>query len=79
MLPQDNLAAYRELASRTRLPLTIGERLMTRWGFRELIDNGAASIIMPGPMLVWRALGGQENRVVGARCCIARRLIWRPT
>ncbi len=47
MLPQDNLSAYRELANRTRLPLTIGERLMTRWGFRELLNNGAASIIMP--------------------------------
>ena len=47
MLPQDNLAVYRELANRTRLPLTISERLMTRWGFREVLDNGAASVIMP--------------------------------
>lgn len=47
MLPQDNMAAYRELASSTRLPLTISERLMTRWGFRELLENRAASIIMP--------------------------------
>lgn len=47
MLPQDNLAVYRELANRTRLPLTISERLMTRWGFREVLGNGAASIIMP--------------------------------
>jgi L-alanine-DL-glutamate epimerase-like enolase superfamily enzyme len=47
MLPQDNMAAYRELASRTRLPLTLSERLMTRWGFRELLENRAASVIMP--------------------------------
>jgi len=47
MLPQDNLAVYRDLAARTRLPLTLSERLMTRWGFRELLDSGAASIIMP--------------------------------
>jgi L-alanine-DL-glutamate epimerase-like enolase superfamily enzyme len=47
MLPQDNLAAYRELASRTRLPLTLSERLMTRWGFRELLENRAAGVIMP--------------------------------
>jgi L-alanine-DL-glutamate epimerase-like enolase superfamily enzyme len=47
MLPQDNLAAYRELANRTHLPLTISERLMTRWGFRELLENRAASVIMP--------------------------------
>jgi L-alanine-DL-glutamate epimerase-like enolase superfamily enzyme len=47
MLPQDNLAAYRELASSTHLPLTISERLMTRWSFRELIENRAARVIMP--------------------------------
>jgi L-alanine-DL-glutamate epimerase-like enolase superfamily enzyme len=47
MLPQDNLAAYRELADATRLPLCISERLMTRWGFRELLENRAARIIMP--------------------------------
>ncbi|MGA2136337.1 MAG: mandelate racemase/muconate lactonizing enzyme family protein [Bryobacteraceae bacterium] len=47
MLPQDNLAAYRELALTTRLPLCVSERLMTRWGFRELIENKAARFIMP--------------------------------
>ncbi|MFN7918617.1 MAG: mandelate racemase/muconate lactonizing enzyme family protein [Bryobacteraceae bacterium] len=47
MLPQDNLASYRELAVSTRLPLTLSERLMTRWGFRELMENQAARIVMP--------------------------------
>ena len=47
MLPQDNLAAYAELARSTDLPLCLSERLMTRWGFRELLENRAASIIMP--------------------------------
>lgn len=47
MLPQDNLAAYRELAAATRLPLCLSERLMTRWGYRELLGTGAARIIMP--------------------------------
>ncbi|MDZ4799433.1 MAG: mandelate racemase/muconate lactonizing enzyme family protein [Bryobacteraceae bacterium] len=47
MLPQDNLAAYSELAAATSLPLCVSERLMTRWGFRELLDNGAARIVMP--------------------------------
>jgi L-alanine-DL-glutamate epimerase-like enolase superfamily enzyme len=39
MLPQDNLAAYAELAAATSLPLCVSERLMTRWGFRELLAN----------------------------------------
>ena len=47
MLPQDNLSAYRELAGATRLPLCLSERLMTRFAFRELIENRAARIIMP--------------------------------
>jgi galactonate dehydratase len=47
MLPQDNLAAYAELAASTRLPLCLSERLLTRWGFREVVENRAASIIMP--------------------------------
>jgi galactonate dehydratase len=47
MLPQDNLSAYAELASATSLPLCVSERLMTRWAYRELIDNGAARIVMP--------------------------------
>ena len=51
MLPQDNLAAYAELARSTELPLCLSERLMTRWGFRELFENRAAGIIMPD--LAW--------------------------
>lgn len=47
MLPQDNLAAYAELAAATSLPLCVSERLMTRWSFRELLENGAARILMP--------------------------------
>ena len=47
MLPQDNLAAYAELAATTRLPLCVSERLMTRWGFREVMANHAARIVMP--------------------------------
>src|SRR5262249_49507443 len=47
MLPQDNLAAYKQLSETTDVPLCLSERLMTRWGYRELFENRAASIIMP--------------------------------
>jgi galactonate dehydratase len=47
MLPQDNLGAYAELAASTSIPLCLSERLQTRWGFRELLQNGAARIVMP--------------------------------
>jgi L-alanine-DL-glutamate epimerase-like enolase superfamily enzyme len=47
MLPQDNLEAYARLAREVRQPLCLSERLMTRFGFREIIENGAAQFIMP--------------------------------
>ncbi|MBL0157015.1 MAG: mandelate racemase/muconate lactonizing enzyme family protein [Bryobacterales bacterium] len=51
MLPQDNMAAYKELASSTRLPLCLSERLMTHWQYRELLELRAARIVMPD--LAW--------------------------
>ena len=51
MLPQDNMAAYESLARQVKQPLCISERLMTRWGYRELLERRAASIIMPD--LAW--------------------------
>jgi len=73
MLPQDNLAAYAELARATRLPLCLSERLMTRWGFRELLENRAARIIMPD--ISWCG----EDRVNGGNVLSARRAtqLWR--
>jgi galactonate dehydratase len=47
MLPQDNLEAYRRLAKLVDQPLCLSERLMTRFGFRELVENGAARFLMP--------------------------------
>jgi galactonate dehydratase len=63
MLPQDNLAAYRELAEATRLPLCLSERLMTRWGFRELLEQRAARIVMPD--LCWCG-GISEGRKIAS-------------
>lgn len=51
MLPQDNMASYRELANSTRLPLCLSERLMTHWQYRELLELRAARIVMPD--LAW--------------------------
>jgi len=47
MLPQDNLAAYRHLAQYISIPLILSERLMTRWQFREVIEQGPAQYINP--------------------------------
>lgn len=49
MLPQDNMAGYEALARQVRQPLCLSERLLTRWGYRELLERRVASIIMPDP------------------------------
>lgn len=46
MLPQDNMKAYKQLAEATDIPLAISERLMTRYQYRELMELGAAKIVM---------------------------------
>jgi len=63
MLPQDNLESYARLARLVRQPLCVSERLMTRYGFRELIENGAAQFIMPD--LAWCG-GLTEGRKIAA-------------
>ena len=45
------MAAYEALARLVKQPLCVSERLMTRWGYRELLERRAASIIMPD--LAW--------------------------
>ena len=47
MLPQDNPAAYKNLKQETNIPLILSERLMTRFHFREVIEQGIAQIINP--------------------------------
>ncbi len=63
MLPQDNLATYRELASATRLPLCLSERLMTRYQFRELLENRAARFVMPD--ICWCGGISEAKRIAG--------------
>jgi galactonate dehydratase len=45
MLP-DNPQATRQLREATRTPLVSSERLMTRWGYRPVIEAQAADIVM---------------------------------
>ena len=41
-----------ELARTTHIPIATGERIFTKWGFREILEKGAATILQPD-----RALG----------------------
>lgn len=43
----ENVPAMAELASKVPVPIATGERLFTRWGFREVLETRAASILQP--------------------------------
>jgi galactonate dehydratase len=36
-----------EIARSTHLPIATGERVFTKWGFREVLEKGAATILQP--------------------------------
>ena len=42
----DSLGSLRRYADRSRAPLCASETLGSRWGFRDLLETGAAGIIM---------------------------------
>jgi galactonate dehydratase len=46
-VPAENIAAYRRIAESTSTPICVGENAYLAYGFRELLEQGAADIIMP--------------------------------
>ena len=45
--PPENVDVMAELARGTPLPIATGERIFTKWGFREILEKQAASILQP--------------------------------
>ncbi len=45
-LKADNIDVLAELARTTRVPIAASESLATRWSFREVLERGAAGIVM---------------------------------
>lgn len=48
VLPE-SVSALRTLAVRSETPLAVGERLFTRWGFQQVLEDGSVGIIQPDP------------------------------
>jgi len=46
-VPQENVDALALVARATTIPIATGERLLTRWGFREVIEKQAAAYLQP--------------------------------
>ena len=59
----ENLDAFEQLHRFTSIPLATGERLYTRWGFKELLERGCADIIQPD---LSHAGGISETRRIAA-------------
>lgn len=59
----ENPAAMAAVAAATTIPIATGERLLTRWGFREILETGAASLLQPDTC---HAGGISEIRRIGA-------------
>ena len=45
--PPENVDVMVDIARGTHLPIATGERIFTKWGFREVLEKGAASILQP--------------------------------
>ena len=46
VLPE-NVDALARVAQSTSVPIATGERLFTKWGFREVLEKGAAAVLQP--------------------------------
>lgn len=42
-----NVDVMADIAKTTSIPIATGERIFTKWGFREILEKGAASILQP--------------------------------
>jgi galactonate dehydratase len=42
-----NVDVMAELAKKTHIPIATGERIFTKWGFKEILEKRAASILQP--------------------------------
>ncbi len=64
-----NLENYARLRHETRTPISMGERLYTRWDFREVFERGCADFIQPD---VSHAGGVWELRKIAAMAEVAQ-------
>ncbi len=56
-----NVDIMADLAKKTHIPIATGERIFTKWGFREILEKGAASILQPD---MCHAGGIFEGRII---------------
>lgn len=66
-----NVDVLADLARKTHIPIAAGERLYTKWGFRELLEKRAASVLQPdlshaGGIMECRIIAGMAEAYYAA-------------
>ena len=61
-----NIDVMAEIAAKTHIPIATGERIFTKWGFKELLEKRAATILQPdicyaGGITELRIIAGQAE------------------
>ena len=56
-----NIDVMAEIAAKTHVPIATGERIFTKWGFREILEKRAATILQPD---ICYAGGISELRII---------------
>ena len=46
-IPQENVDALKQVSDHVPFPIATGERLLTRWGFREIFEKQAVAYLQP--------------------------------
>lgn len=66
-----NVDVMAQLAKETHIPIATGERIFTKWGFREILEKGAATILQPdmchaGGIFEGRIIAGMAEAYYGS-------------
>lgn len=66
-----NVDVLADLARNTHIPIAAGERLYTKWGFRDLLEKRAASVVQPdlshaGGLMECRIIAGMAESYYAA-------------
>ena len=61
-----NIDVMAEIAAKTHIPIATGERIFTKWGFKEILEKRAATILQPdicyaGGITELRLIAGQAE------------------
>jgi galactonate dehydratase len=61
----ENVDALAEIARATSIPIATGERLFTKWAFREVLEKGAARVLQPDLSHCGGILEGKKIAAMG--------------